>query len=85
MTPRFNTVRDELTFNADDNEHTSESPKKHFRKVKTLKHYEIIYILPSYDGRKYEKLLFPRLSEDNPETLMLFDFQIIKKTFLVKP
>ena len=69
MTPRFNTVRDELTFNADDNEHTSESPMKHFRKVKTLKHYEFINILSLSDGRKYEKLLFPRL-EDSPRTRM---------------
>ena len=37
MTPRFNTVRDELTFNADDNEHTSESPIKHFKKGKGIK------------------------------------------------
>ena len=29
---RFNTVRDELTFNADDKTHTSESPMSVFRK-----------------------------------------------------
>ena len=70
MTPRFNTVRDELTFNADDNEHTSESPKKHFRtKVRTLKHYEFINILSLSDERSYEKLLVPRL-EDSPRTRM---------------
>ena len=69
MTPRFNTVRDELAFNADDNEHTSESPIKHFRKVKTLKHYEFINILSLSDGRSYEKLLFPPL-EDSPRTRM---------------
>ena len=70
MTPRFNTVRDELTFNADDNEHTSKSPIKHFReKVRTLKHYEFINILPLSDGRSYEKLLFPHL-EDSPRTRM---------------
>ncbi len=31
LNPRSNEVSDELTFNADDNEHTSESPMKTFQ------------------------------------------------------
>ena len=39
---RFNTVRDELTFNADDKTHTSESPMSVLRKREREKEFERI-------------------------------------------
>ena len=71
---RFNRVRDELTFNADDKTHTSESPMSVLRKKKRKgiwENWQFINILSSSSENPYEKLLLPPL-DDNPWTSILF-------------